>query len=207
MIPIRSNVIHQDLGVMHQLVSQHKFLGMDDEGVELWWEGLIKQLALLIKQKLYYYDTNGFSNHPDKFNFHAKFLTNSIIEEYVSLKDNASEYLTTLVKNLINKVFNTRELITVELLLSDTNFYSLFLRLKNNEAIIESSIDYNNAGIRLSGSDRFSYPEGSDKRALPAERYGRGAYYNTDSYPNMPRSADENAKYIRYDNGVFYKLL
>ena len=142
------------------------------------------ELTLRLKQQFYYYDTNRLYDHPSKFNFHVKILTNSIVEEYVSKKNEANDYVLNIIRQYLIKKFDIDSIAEVEV--SDTNFYSLFLRLRNKSAIISVPVDYDDAGIQLSGSQKFSYPEGSDKRAKPEDQQG-GAYYKADLYPNMPK--------------------
>ena len=129
MIPLRSNILYQDLGTINQLISQKKFLSMDDEGVAIWWRGILSQIAKRVKQKFYYYDRNRCYNHPDKFNYHTRVLTNSIVEKFIKQKEDPNEYIVDTIRRLVDNSFESREISALEVFLSNINYYSFFLRL------------------------------------------------------------------------------
>jgi len=205
MKPLRSNIIYENLGTVNQLISHHKFANMDDEGLEMWWNGIINQIVFRIKQKFYYFDINRQHDHPEKFRFHVRVMTNSIVEAFAKSKPDSAKYVKNLVKRLISSRCNAPDILKLQMMISDIYHYSVFLLLNNPQKTITVPIDYEDADVNFSGSQKLEYPEGSDKRARPEDHQGGACY--SDYYPNMPKSGSPDARFKEYRNTEFYRLL
>lgn len=189
---VRHDPFIQTLGTFQELERRQQYDPMNHEGFDYWWQRMSNQLCKALIDQLNKMDQDD-KPFEDRYLFNAKVIIPFAMRDFIDTLHEPTKFLRKYVEQLLRERIET--IIIDQVLRADSTNLIVFLVL---EGIVKknTTLDYDLAGVHLSGNHRKIYPY------FDKEPSGGGASYKKDVYPNMPES---NARMCKW--GVYWRRL